>query len=229
MFSNNLKYLRKSRGLDQAQLADALNKSASTISEWETNKYTPKIGILADIAGFFDVKLDDLMNEDLSQAKMFTAPKATIEDNLKDELHVSTYPYIPAEIAAGILTSVDPFTHEDIETIELSDIMLGRYAGRKDIVIMNINGESMNRVIPNHSLIAVQKVTDPADLKDGDIVVFADNGEYSVKRFYDDNKASVYTFSPDSTDERFRPMVYRHEDSDGLSIFGKVVVYTVVL
>lgn len=66
MFSKNLKYLRQKKGLEQIELAQILGrKSASTISEWESKKYTPKIGVLSDIAHYFDVELDDLMNIDL--------------------------------------------------------------------------------------------------------------------------------------------------------------------
>ncbi|EFM71908.1 DNA-binding helix-turn-helix protein [Enterococcus faecalis TX0309A] len=67
MFSKNLKYLREKHHLEQIELAEKLNrKSASSISEWEKGKYTPKIGILNDIAELFDVSITDLMNKDLS-------------------------------------------------------------------------------------------------------------------------------------------------------------------
>ncbi|EHD7926733.1 helix-turn-helix transcriptional regulator [Enterococcus faecalis] len=67
MFSKNLKYLREKYNLEQIELAEKLNrKSASSISEWEKGKYTPKIGTLNDIAELFNVSITDLMNKDLS-------------------------------------------------------------------------------------------------------------------------------------------------------------------
>ena len=67
MFSKNLKYLRTKNNIEQLDLAIAFNrKSASTISEWESGKYTPKINVLSEIAKYFKVDIDDLMNKDLS-------------------------------------------------------------------------------------------------------------------------------------------------------------------
>ncbi|WP_438359387.1 helix-turn-helix domain-containing protein [Enterococcus faecalis] len=54
--------------MEQIELAEKLNrKSASSISEWEKGKYTPKIGTLNDIAELFHVSITDLMNKDLSK------------------------------------------------------------------------------------------------------------------------------------------------------------------
>ncbi len=67
MFSKNLKYLRQVHDMEQIELAQKLGrKSSSSISEWEKGKYTPKIGILNDIAEIFNVSIFDLMNIDLS-------------------------------------------------------------------------------------------------------------------------------------------------------------------
>ncbi|HHJ9357636.1 TPA: helix-turn-helix transcriptional regulator, partial [Streptococcus pyogenes] len=52
---------------EQLELANLLGrKSSSSISEWEKGKYTPKSGLLSDIAAIFDVSLTALMEEDLT-------------------------------------------------------------------------------------------------------------------------------------------------------------------
>ncbi|MGX0099622.1 helix-turn-helix transcriptional regulator [Staphylococcus cohnii] len=67
MFSQNLKYLRNKHDMEQIDLAHKLGKkSASSISEWEKGKYTPKIKTLKDIASIFNVTINDLMSVDLS-------------------------------------------------------------------------------------------------------------------------------------------------------------------
>lgn len=67
MFSQNLKYLRNKHDMEQIDLAHKLGKkSASSISEWEKGKYTPKIKTLNDIASIFNVTINDLMSVDLS-------------------------------------------------------------------------------------------------------------------------------------------------------------------
>ncbi|WMB27794.1 helix-turn-helix domain-containing protein [Streptococcus didelphis] len=66
-FASNLKYLRMKNKMEQLELANYLGrKSASSISEWEKGKYTPKSGLLSEIAGLFKVSLTDLMERDLS-------------------------------------------------------------------------------------------------------------------------------------------------------------------
>lgn len=85
MFAQNLKYLRTSHGLDQKEFADRINRSVSTVSEWESGKYTPKAGILADIANMFNVQLDSMMNEDLSSADNTHLIKSTV--TIMNQLH----------------------------------------------------------------------------------------------------------------------------------------------
>ncbi|HEL2318661.1 TPA: helix-turn-helix domain-containing protein [Streptococcus suis] len=66
-FALNLKFLRQKQGMEQIDLANRLGrKSSSSVSEWERGKYTPKAGVLNDIAKIFDVSLSQLMSSDLS-------------------------------------------------------------------------------------------------------------------------------------------------------------------
>ena len=66
-FASNLRFLRQKNGLEQIDLATRLGrKRSSSISEWEKGKYTPKAGVLNDIANFFGVSLSKLMSTDLS-------------------------------------------------------------------------------------------------------------------------------------------------------------------
>ena len=74
-FASNLRFLRQKNGLEQIDLATRLGrKSSSSISEWEIGKYTPKAGVLNDIAKIFGVSLSKLMSTDLSN------PSAQVEE-----------------------------------------------------------------------------------------------------------------------------------------------------
>ena len=66
-FSNNLRYLRKQRGISQDALADKLGyKSFTTIQKWESGVSEPSVSKLKIIANIFGVSMDQMINEDLS-------------------------------------------------------------------------------------------------------------------------------------------------------------------
>lgn len=67
-FASNLKLLRQKYKMEQIDLANRLGrKSSSSVSEWEKGKYTPKAGVLNDIAKIFNISLSELMTKDLSK------------------------------------------------------------------------------------------------------------------------------------------------------------------
>lgn len=64
MFCERLEKLRKSHKLTQKQLADELNVSKQTISNWENNNIFPSIETLIKICKFFNVTTDYILNLD---------------------------------------------------------------------------------------------------------------------------------------------------------------------
>ena len=64
MFGDIVKNLRLSHNLSQVQLANELNVSKQTISNWENNNILPSIEMLVKIAQFFSVSTDYLLELD---------------------------------------------------------------------------------------------------------------------------------------------------------------------
>lgn len=214
IFSNNLNKLMESRGENLTVLSNQLDVSFSTVSDWKHGKKMPRSGSLQKIAEHYNVALSYLTTDH--------------SDNLIIS-GMNEYNYFDAGLSAGVLNDVDPFTANDVETIGLSDVIMGKYAGDKDIFITYINGESMNRIIPDGSLIAVKQYTEFSELCDGDIVVFQEGAGMAVKRFYNDVKNKIVTFTPDSTSGEFHPINYLYDSMSDVRIIGKVVVYTVTV
>jgi len=214
IFSNNLNKLMESRGENLTVLSNQLEVSFSTVSDWKHGKKMPRSGSLQKIAEHYNVALSYLTTDH--------------SDNLIIS-GMNEYNYFDAGLSAGILNDVDPFTANEVETVGLSDIVMGKYAGDKDIFITYINGESMNRIIPDGSLIAIKKYRDFTELGDGDIVVFQEGAGMAVKRFYNDPRNKIVTFTPDSTSGEFRPINYLYDSMSDVRIIGKVVVYTVTV
>ncbi len=91
-FANNLKYLRQKNNMEQLELANLLGrKSSSSISEWEKGKYTPKAGVLNDIAKIFSIPLSKLMNENLSEQSITTLDKI---NQISSELEESRQKFV---------------------------------------------------------------------------------------------------------------------------------------
>lgn len=64
MFGDIIKNLRQSHNLNQVQLADSLNVSKQTVSNWENNNILPSIEMLVKISQFFSVSTDYLLELD---------------------------------------------------------------------------------------------------------------------------------------------------------------------
>ncbi|MDR0857729.1 MAG: helix-turn-helix transcriptional regulator [Oscillospiraceae bacterium] len=62
--SENLKRLRRSKGITQETLADIIGVSAQSVSRWECGENYPDITLLPAIASFFDVSTDVLLGMD---------------------------------------------------------------------------------------------------------------------------------------------------------------------
>ncbi len=61
-FSEKLQELRKSRGLTQEELAEALFVSRTAISKWESGRGYPNMDSIKEIAKYFSVTIDDLLS-----------------------------------------------------------------------------------------------------------------------------------------------------------------------
>jgi repressor LexA len=132
------------------------------------------------------------------------------------------------DIAAGALSTIDPATKDSIEYITLPKSMLGKYANRKDLFALKVNGESMNKVIPNGSYVACKPI-EIEELKEDDIVIFSHDNEYSMKRFRRDEENRLLIFSPESTDRKYHDIVIPYDTMNDLKIYAKVIWYEVTL
>lgn len=64
MFGDKIKTLRLSYNQSQVQLAEQLNVSKQTISNWENNNILPSIEMLVKISQYFSVSTDYLLELD---------------------------------------------------------------------------------------------------------------------------------------------------------------------
>lgn len=96
---------RDELGLTQAELADKLGLTYSSVSQWESGRATPRTPILRQLADLFNTTVADLMGEDATEAAISGTSRMVPllgfahmgepcdEGNLSDEVEV------PASIA----------------------------------------------------------------------------------------------------------------------------------
>lgn len=211
--SQNLKYYMNLIGKSQKEICKDLGFKEMTFSDWVNAKTYPRIDKIELMAQYFHVKKSDLIEKYGLSAESI-AP-------------AFEYYFIDEGISAGLLENVEAIT--ELPKINIPDAILGRYARDKDIVFVRVNGESMNNIIENHSVIAVKTGISQAQLNNGDIVIATNHGSYTIKRFFNDVQNQRIVLCPDSSDPSFYDIVIPYEDASDFSVFGKVIMYSVVL
>lgn len=201
-FGNNLKKIRQDNSLTQEELAKKINTSRSNIANYENDKNMPSIDILEKLSEIFNCSIDyllgksDIKNPDL-KSKLFLIP-------------------IVGKVAAG-----QPiFANENIEGYLPIDPLMYNLISPDGFFFLQIQGESMNKLIKNGSFALIKK---QEYAENGDVIVAIVNGdnEATIKRYKQLNEQFVM-LEPVSEDSSFQPITIDLK-STKFSIIGKVV------
>lgn len=207
-----MKEARDDLDLTVRDVGDMIGVSGATISRYENGEVAKiKLPVLSQISRVLQVNEEWLLG--ISEVK-----SAGI-----DKMRSSQYPFIPDSVAAGLPTAIKGYSH--LPYIEIPDTMLGKYANRRDVVIMKVNGDSMNNIIPNDSFVGIITDITLEDLRNGDLVVFRYDYEYSLKRYY--NFEDKIVFKPDSNKPCYTDIILSKDEA--LEIIGKVIMYSALI
>ena len=163
-FNEKLQQLRKSRGLTQEELAEALFVSRTAISKWESGRGYPSIDSLKQIANYFSISIDEL----LSGERLITIAENENRTNLKNmgnmlfgvvdifSFIMIILPLYPNKIDDYIY-SVNLFNYTQTAVFNLV-IMWSFYLaliliGISKILLTQLNIEKGQKVITNISLV----------------------------------------------------------------------------
>lgn len=228
MFANNLRYLREKNGMDQIDLAIKLGrKSSSSVSEWEKGKYTPKIGVLNDIAEIFGVSITDLMNKDLSSTVDTRTDVIRMYDALDNNRQQSVYKYteqqyneqnniiqMPVQSDVKLYGAVSAGTGEYLLDNEPELVPYEGVVPEHDYAVI-VNGVSMRPLFEDKQIIFVKKTF---EARSGQVVIaYYDNQAY-VKKYVNDEKGARFVSLNKSYDDM--PINETHE----AEIIGVVVL-----
>lgn len=228
MFANNLRYLREKHGMDQIDLAMKLGrKSSSSVSEWEKGKYTPKIGVLNDIAEIFGVSITDLMNKDLSHVVDNRVNLIRMYDSLNVERQTNVYNYteqqyneqnniisMPVKSEVKLYGAVSAGTGEYLLDNTPEVVPYEGVVPEHDYAVI-VNGVSMRPLFEDKQIIFVKKTF---EARSGQVVIaYYDNQAY-VKKYVNDEKGARFVSLNKSYDDM--PIDETHETQ----IIGVVVL-----
>lgn len=199
---NRIKKLREELHMTQQELADKLGGAKSTIAMYENETRKPSMEVLIKLSEIFDCSIDYLLG------------KSDMKDSgLKDKLFLIP---IVGKVAAGKPILAD----ENIEGYLPIDPLMYHLTSPDGFFFLQIQGESMNKLIKNGSYALIKK-QDYAE--DGDVIVAIVNGdnEATVKRYKQLNNQFVM-LEPVSEDSSFQPITIDLKNTK-FSIIGKVV------
>lgn len=79
MLEENIRVMRREKGLTQEQLAEVMGVSTASVSKWETGVAAPELTMLAALADFFEMSIDALIGHTVGKAQL-TEKLAAIKD-----------------------------------------------------------------------------------------------------------------------------------------------------
>lgn len=199
---NRIKKLREEFHMTQQELADKLNGAKSTIAMYENETRKPSMEVLIKLSEIFNCSIDYLLG------------KSDIKTpDLKDKLFLIP---IVGKVAAG----KPIFANENIEGYLPIDPLMYNLTSPDGFFFLQIQGESMNKLIKNGSFALIKK-QDYAE--NGDVIVAIVNGddEATVKRYKQLNEQFIM-LEPASEDSSFQPITIDLKNTK-FSIIGKVI------
>ena len=144
--AENIRSFRKDRGLTQEQLAEVLGVTVGAVHKWEAKLSTPELGLITEMADFFDVSVDVLLGYRMKDHRLDAAvEQLTGYINTED-------PEGPAEAEKALKR----FPHS-FEIVYLSAILLMLSGGKSH------DGKQLNRAfgLLEQSLVLLPQNTNP--------------------------------------------------------------------
>ncbi len=197
--SSNIKFLRKKKGLTQQQFADEVGIKRSLVGAYEEERAEPKYDLLKNIALYFDITVDDFINETIDD-KFLAKPKPnqgglrvlSISVDKEDNENIEM---VPLKASAGYMNGyADPEYVAQLPKLYLPMFKQGTYRG------FEIKGDSMLPLVSGTTIIG-EYVENWGDIKATETyVIISKNDGVVYKRignkFKDNKKLKLVSDNP---------------------------------
>lgn len=195
------KKIRKHRndlGFTQAELAEKLGLTYSSVSQWESGRAIPRTPVLRQLADLFDTTVADLMGE-------------TTEPVRPNGAQYVTLPVLVAGHAGEFTDEFGPDEVADVPTSVLERV------NDPDAYLMRVRGSCMNRRFADGENVLLSPRCEP---RNGDAVAAEYNGEMILRSYY--RGASTLVLSPDSYEDGYTDIVFDDPENAEVSFRGIV-------
>lgn len=202
--AQNIKKLRLNMGLTQGELAEKINVTRSTVTQWETGWTQPRMGAIERMASVFNVSVSDIVSED---APVISGAMKAISNGES---------YLPlvslGRVHAGSLTDEEAAE----KTINVPSSVANNHP---NAFALEVEGNCMNHVIPEGAHVLVDPDVYPSN---GSIVV-AETEDYQaiMRRWYKGSKSLMLV--ADSYEE-FEDIIFT-DDEHPIKVVGVVIWY----
>lgn len=155
----NIKRLRELHNLSQKEFAEIAGVSDKAVSTWENEIKEPRMGAIQKIADHFNILKSDIIEDRNFNVSPIDKNAPVIKGSSKP------MPLL-GSIAAGVPLEMVTVR----EWINVPTEVADQYPNG---FLVEVNGDSMNKIIPSGALALIVPVT---DVNNGDIVAVAVNG-----------------------------------------------------
>lgn len=199
--ARNIRAVRTRNNLTQEEFGEIVGVSSMAVSQWETGRAVPRMGAVQKISDYFHISKGSLIDEDSS-----TLTKLPISGS------TATLPLRTlGKVHAGVM---DDDAVCDDEEVQVPERVVLAYP---DAFLLRVEGNCMDRVIPEGSHVVVVPHKEPTN---GSIVVIHDDAyEAIMRRYY--KGSSALMLSPDSYEEEYQDIIVH--DGQEVTLIGVVV------
>lgn len=199
--ADNIKKLRESHGMSQAEFGEIAGVTYQAVSAWESGIKEPRMGAIQRIADYFGLKKSNIIEE----------------GGLDDGFIAGIMPYKPNHkipILGNISAGLPLYAEQHIVGYTTTDLN-----GGAEYFALRVTGDSMNAARINDGdtlIVRRQEIVENGEIA----VVMVDGENATVKRFRKDGY--LVTLYPQSNNPVHEPQVYDLRKTE-VKVLGKVV------
>ncbi|PGC94626.1 LexA family protein [Bacillus toyonensis] len=207
---SNIKKFLKENGMTQSELASRIGIARSTLSDYMNYRAKPSSGVLEKMAAVFGVTKSDIdTTYKNTKVEIVNGELQLVQDKPIEYAQKNEIPII-GKIAAGVpLDTVQDIVDRIAPPYNTHNI--------DELFGLVVNGESMNKIVPNGHYAVLQK---QPDVENGQIAAVIVNGHYAtLKKVY--KFTDLMILEPCSHDENFKDQQYSRNNCEDIRIIGK--------